>query len=162
MMSTLLLAENWDTAYISWRRARRWDRLACRLGGSRLDLALARGASPDSSAALSLRAHWLIGMRTRATLASSLLRVVRDAQDSGHPYCRSAVPVCRPGVLRCASLLAELSARLTAPGPVSARGVATVRRLLTDGCSPLYSSLDDGALDRALYAAHNSLAVEET
>jgi hypothetical protein len=47
-----------------------------------------------------------------------------------------------------------LAARLLAPGPVSARGVAQVRLLLTDGCGPLYfdgSGVDlRAALARAL------------
>jgi hypothetical protein len=157
-MTTLLLS---DAGRVTWRRTRPRDRLACRLEGRRLDVQLACGASPDGSAALSLRARSLIGMRERRMLARTLERLLSDARCSDHPY-RSVVPVCRMGVLRCQAALEELGARLTRPGPVDARGVALLRLLLTDGSSPLYSSLDDGALDRALLIALDSLTVDES
>jgi hypothetical protein len=159
-MSTLLFSETWETGHIHCRRTRLGDRLLRRLGSRRLDLALAYGASPDGSAALSQHAHSLIGMRTRGTLARSLSRAMANARSRVGPY-HSAVPVCRPGILRCWGLLEDLRGRLLEPGPVDARGMALVRLLLTDGASPLYGALDDGALDRWLRVAIDALAVED-
>ena len=133
----------------------------CRLDRHSLDEQLAGGACPDASAALSMRARSLIGIRTRRTLAHSLRRVLRDAACPEQPF-RSVVPVCRAGVLRCRVLFEELGERLSSRGPVDARGVAQVLVLLTNGTSPLYSPFDDGALDRALQAALDALAVEDS
>jgi hypothetical protein len=160
-MSTLLFAGTEDTPYISCRRTRPLDRLACRISARRLDQELALGASPDASAALSMHARALIGMRMRCALARTLWRVQQDAH-AGNPGFSAAVPVCRPGVFRCRELLGELSSRLSSPGPVNACGVARLRLLLGDGSSPLYSRLDDGALDRALQAVLEGLAVEDS
>lgn len=157
-MTTLLLSE---AGRVTWRRTRPRDRLLCRIERHRLDEQLARGASPDASAALSLRARSLIGMRLRRQLALALERVVCDAGYVDHPF-RSVVPVCRAGVLRCRLLMEQLGTQLTRPGPVDARGVALLRLLLIDGTSPLYSRLDDGALDRCLQAALAALAVDDS
>jgi hypothetical protein len=81
------------------------DRLLVRLHGSRLDNDLARGASPDATVALALRAQMLL-----------------DWPEFG-----------------------ELIRRPLAAGPVSARGVARSRVLLSDARGPLdnRASTDD-------------------
>jgi len=48
------------------------------------------------------------------------------------------VPLRHARISQSARLLAELASRLAAPGPVPARGVAMVTRLLSDGTGPLY------------------------
>lgn len=55
------------------------------------------------------------------------------------------VAVCRERISRSAAELAELARRLAEPGPLPARGVAMVSRLLADGRGPLYraGSRDD-------------------
>ena len=159
-MSTLLLTDTWETGYVRWRRTRPRDLLRRRVRSRRLDLALADGASPDASGALSLHAHELIGMRVRTTLARTLQRVMADALVTDHRH-GPTVPICRAGVLRCRGTFEYLSGLLKEPGPVNARGVALTRVLLSDGASPLYSRRDDGALDRWLAAAIESLAVDE-
>src|SRR5581483_8624074 len=141
-MTTLLLAECEDTIFISARRLRWRDRLAARLLTWRLDGLLARGASPDSTPALSLRARRLIGRRERSQLASSLGRVQREARRRRHPW-DAAVPLCADRVKECDELFDELSERLTEAAPVHARGVALARLLISDGTSPLYTR--DGA-----------------
>lgn len=65
----------------------------------------------------------------------SLQRSLDDARSHGG-YLR--VPVSRAQVLEAESELSLLAQRLSAPGPVAARGVALVRALLGDGVGPLY------------------------
>jgi hypothetical protein len=48
-------------------------------------------------------------------------------------------PVNRQAIGACAAQMADVHRGLTAEGPVSARGVAMVSRLLGDGTGPLYN-----------------------
>lgn len=66
-MSTLLLTDENDPSCIITERSRVRTRMSAFLRTRALDRALAAGASPDASAALSLRAHTLIGTTIRAT-----------------------------------------------------------------------------------------------
>lgn len=157
-MTTLLLAEREDTTFISARRLRLRDRMAARLLTWRLDGLLARGASPDSTPALSLRARRLIGRRERSMLAGSFQRVQREARRRQHPW-DAAVPICGQQVQECGELFDELSERLMEPAPVHARGVALARLLISDGSSPLYAR-DGAELERALQAAISAIVFE--
>jgi hypothetical protein len=67
----------------------------------------------------------------------------------------SAVPVQRAAVAACRPELLELAARLRAPGPVYAHGVAAASALLSEAASPLYQS--DGDLPAAVRRALASL-----
>jgi hypothetical protein len=125
-------------------RARAWDRLLMRLRGFRLDQDLARGASPEASVELALRAQLLVRPRHRRELARSMGRLLSTAQ--GRPYGgRPSVPVCRDRVRECEDEIGELIRRLQASGPVPARGVAKAGLLLADASGPLYrrASRDD-------------------
>ena len=55
-----------------------WDRLVARLSATRLDHALAAGASPDSSTSLALRARLLVRPKTRLSLARCVQRVLAE------------------------------------------------------------------------------------
>ena len=119
------------------------ERLSARLQARRLDRALAGGASPDSSAAMALRAKALVRADTRSELAASIRRIT-----SG-----SAAPAAiglRVGTARARGRavgrhLDRLADRLLEPGPVAPRGVALTQELLTDGAGPLFwmESADD-------------------
>jgi hypothetical protein len=153
MATLVLLADGESGRRIVARRARLRERLAARWRAGSLERELARGAAPETAAALALRAQWLIGPAVRATLARRLLRLVGDAR-RGHVWPGTKVRPPRRAIVAAAQDLDLLAGRLLAPGPVSARGVAQVRLLLTDGCGPLYfggSSVDlRSALARAL------------
>jgi hypothetical protein len=125
-------------------RARAWDRLLMRLRGFRLDQDLARGASPEASVELALRAQLLVRPRHRRELARSMSRLLSTAQGAPHGG-RLPVPVCRDQVRECGDELGELIGRLRARGPVPACGVAKVGLLLADASGPLYrcSARDD-------------------
>lgn len=121
---------------VAARPATRWERVLCRLRAHRLDSALARGASPESSPLLSLRASRLARWSTRRTLARSLGMLLREADD---PQPRRTPSLARLHNVRAVRAdLAELVDMLVAPAPVAACGVAQVELLLTDGHGPLY------------------------
>lgn len=156
-MTLLLLvdAERPDCLILQPRRAsmRWWTRMHA----SSLDKALAAGISPDSTAALSLRAAQLINARTRRRLARSLRQVVDDATRP-RPFIRGPhVSVCRQKVLASRELLLELVERLGSQEPVDARGVAKTRLLLTGAVDALYDRPRADNLEPALEAALDAL-----
>ncbi|MBV8218638.1 MAG: hypothetical protein JO325_09245 [Solirubrobacterales bacterium] len=119
------------------RRARLRDRLAARWRTTRLDGELARGIEPGTSAALALRARALGEHTARTALAQGLCLALSDARQGSRPP-GARLPVRHREVLAAAAELDALAERLVAPGPVGARGLAEVSRLLRDGASPLY------------------------
>jgi len=123
---------------------RPWQRLGARLGGFRLDRALADGASPEASVELALRARLLVRPRHRRDLARGVSRVLAAARRPP-TAARPPVPVCRDRVRACEDEFARLIGRLQGAGPVSVRGVAKADLLLADASGPLYhrSSPDD-------------------
>jgi hypothetical protein len=113
------------------------DRLVARWRALDLDDELARGASPDASAPLALRARSAVLPSVRRTLAADLRRLGEEAR-SGR-VSRVRLPVPRRKLLGASAELDALAERLVAPGPVAVRGVAETRLLLYDGTGVLYS-----------------------
>ena len=132
------------------------DRIAVHLHASRLDQALARGTSPDAGVTTALRAAALTSTRSRRELAAGLARVVEEA---AHPTPTSLtrLPLNRKAVLSLRAEIAELRHALLRPGPVSVRGVAQTRVLLTSGGGPLRGGV--GNLGRAVREATVALDV---
>lgn len=155
-MATILLTEKPDARYVKPHTVRTRDRLRARLSTCKLDRALARGASPDSSPALSLRANRLIGRKLRRRLAQELRELPAHAARPLHRL-DAGVPICRRGVLQGVGLLEELAMRLEGREPVDARGVAQVRALLTNADSPLFNPSGVEAFVRALRKTLDSL-----
>ena len=151
IMSTLLLTDNASPGCVRTEHDRVLTRAWTRLHASPLDRALAAGASPDSSAALSLRAHALIGAAARRDLARSIRRLVEAARHPFNPLTHS-MPMCRRKAVASADTLLELADRLTSGDPVDARGVAMLRLLLIDGGGPIYHRPAANDLDPALAA----------
>lgn len=137
-MATVLLTEPRNEQCIRSRPRLLRHRLSARVRSRSLDAALARGVSPDSSAALSLRANKLIGPGIREPLARELAALVKQARGPRHLR-DPRVPICRRAVLDAAEVLAELGDRLLAPIPVEAQGVAALLILLREGSSPLFN-----------------------
>ena len=137
-----------------------WQRLCVALiawwRAARLDRELAAGASPDASAALARRAQRITGRRRRMCLAEGLARAIRDAHATT-PGFSAAVRPQRQEVLAARAVLGTLERRLRAPEPVTARGVALLQALLTEGTSPLYRPDEPGALGSQLRAAAAAL-----
>ena len=99
------------------------------LRAPRLDRALADGADPASEPSLRQRARRLTSRRARQRLAEALEAVERGP----------GVPVRHDQVVEASDLLSELAAALRSRERVSARGVLLARRIITDGCGPLYA-----------------------
>jgi hypothetical protein len=134
---TLVLLDT-RTWTVTGRPARWGERIRARLRGAMLDQMLAKGSPPDSTPLLELRALRLLSPRTRRSLAKDLLHLVAEAMRPGPRMARSASPIRRERVREAADELTVLAQHLLAPAPVSARAVAGIRMLLTDGTSPLF------------------------
>jgi hypothetical protein len=155
-MSTLLLTDRSNPSCIISERSRALTRLSTHLRSRALDRALAAGVSPDSSAALSLRAHTLIGTAARARLAKAIRRLIEDARHPLHPL-TPQVPLCRRKIIRSARTLEEVAERLHGDDPVDVRGVAQIRLLLIGDCGALYEYPAADDLEPALQEAKQAL-----
>lgn len=156
-MTTLLVTDRRDPQVVIPRPGTWRTRLGVRLHSRRLDRALAAGASPDASAALSLRACTLIGETERRRLARALRRLVKDAERPLPPL-SSQAPICWRKVLKSQRTLSRFAERLISDEPVDARGVARVSVLL-DGDGPVYGWPAADDLEPALQAATEALEV---
>jgi len=136
--------------------ARLVERMLARALGASLDQQLAAGRAPESARLLAARARAIVALRRRAALAESwdhLLRVARRA-----PSRRTrTMPLRAAAILAAEPEIHELTARLTAPLPVGAQGVATASVLLTDPTSPVYSRRGPRTLADLLHAAIDQL-----
>jgi hypothetical protein len=155
-VATILLTEHPDARYVEPRTVRIRDRLRARLWAWQLDRALALGAWPDSSAALSLRAHRLISGHVREALTHEVRELLAQASRPRNPL-DPGVPICRRGVRRAAGLLEELAGRLEGQEPVDACGVAQVRALLRNADSPLFDLDAEDEFVRAVQATLGAL-----
>jgi hypothetical protein len=137
-MSTLLLTDRSNPQCVIPAHGRLLTRLWVHLHTARLDRALAGGACPDSSAALSLRASVLIGAAARRDLARGIQRLIEDARCVSRGPLRPGAPLCRAKILDSAVTLREIEERLVSHDPLDVRGVAMLTLLLTDGAGPIY------------------------
>lgn len=123
-----------------------------------LDRDLARGASPEASVRLALRARRLTGIRERRMLA----RAIRHLLDTASRPAGAAVPavsVCRDRVQAAAREFEALADRLLSPAPVPAHGMAQASMLLHDGSGPLYRRSSREDLPARVHQALESLDV---
>ena len=140
-----------------------WQRVSCALvvwwRASWLDRELAAGTSPRASAVLGLRAQRITRSRSRRRVADGLARAARDAQSATPGFSAAVRPHCGE-VVAARIVLSQLERRLRDPEPISARGVALLRTLLSDGTSPLYRPDERDALGSWLRAAAAALEPE--
>ena len=111
----------------------------------RLDRQLAVGVVGPAGSALAIHAARLESDNERHSIARALRRAVVEAHE-GRPPGSPSVPVHRRNVAAAEDVIDMITLRLHSPRHVSARGVARLRRLLSDGCGPMY---EDGAGDLA-------------
>jgi len=112
------------------------SRFADALQAPRLDRALADGADPASEPGLRERARRLTSWSMRRRVAKALEEVERAPAPV---RCDPRVPVRSDQVREARDLLDELTTALRSRERVSARGVLLARRIVTDGCGPLYA-----------------------
>jgi hypothetical protein len=120
-----------------------------------LDEELARGANPQRSGALALRARKLVGRRSREGLATGVENLLKYGERA--PSVTNIAPLPRREILDARTLLVSLAERLRDARPVYARGAAMVSQLLRDGTGPAFSPGAGVALRRALAAATEAL-----
>lgn len=155
-MSTLILTDHTNPGCIISERSRALTRVATRVHARALDRALAAGVSPDSSAALSMRAQALIGRASRARLARTIRGLLEDARHPLNPL-TPHVPLCRRKIMRSARTLEKLATRLLGDDPVDVRGVAQIRVLLVADARVLYDHPAADDLEPALQEALRAL-----
>jgi hypothetical protein len=136
------------------------DKVMARALGASLDRQLAAGREPEESRLLAARAQDIVALRRRERLAGYWEHVLASAARPA-PALRNAVPLRRGPVLAAEPAITELASLLRAPLPVSARGVAIARKLLTDAGGPLYWSAAPESLHVALRAAITRLDPEQ-
>lgn len=148
-----------DADGVCARRTTLRERISARLHAPSLDRRLAAGAAPESDVLLALRARRLARIESRRELALSVMRLLAAAEPRRRspllPFEPQPMAVM-PRVVAAHDDLERLVTSLLAPAPVSARGVAAVSLLLSDGSGPLYraESTDDlGALVRRTIVA---------
>ena len=113
-------------------------RVRTRLRRSELDERLARGADPETSVGLTLRAAQLRSNSGRARLANALVEALGDA--SGHNLGAFGRRTRRrhAAIREAADDLLRLVQRLRDERPIECRGAAMAARLLNDSESPLH------------------------
>jgi hypothetical protein len=134
-------------------------RISARLRSPWLDRRLADGTASWSSSVLAARALQLTSTRYRVAMARSLEALVEMADRPRGSRLDSVVPPCREQVREARPAILAISSRLRSRQPVNARGVARLRRLLSDGCGPCYARAEPRALTEALEAIEPCLDV---
>ena len=135
---TVLVCEPDPPYWLKARTNRTWSRLLTRLLASRLDRILADGRPPESAFLLAARAQVLVSPAERQSLAydwTDVLAQVRTPRGFRDPR----VPINRDDVLANEPGIRNLIDALVASTPGQVRGIAAMRRLLTDGAGPLYN-----------------------
>jgi hypothetical protein len=128
-------------------------RVIAQLFATRFDNQLVAGVAPEPGSVLAAHVSRLASAGERRHLAEALRHSVCDAH-SRRPRMSARVPVDRSAVAAAVGLIDQVVLRLTGPRPVSARGVARLRLLLSDGGGPMYwpGGGDLGAELRAVLA----------
>jgi hypothetical protein len=111
-------------------------RAVARLRADELDHQLAVGVQAPAGSALAVHQARLTSTAEREAIARSLRQAVTDAR-SGAVF-SSRIPVHPRNIAAAEELIDRITLRLHSPRPVSARGMARLRRVLSDGSGPFY------------------------
>jgi len=112
-------------------------RVIAELFATRFDKQLAAGVAPEPGSVLAAHVSRLASACERRKLAEALHHRVCEVH-SRRTRMSATIPVDRSAVTAAVGLIDQVVQRLTGPGPVSARGVARLRLLLSDGAGPMY------------------------
>ncbi|OBF35992.1 hypothetical protein A5724_14385 [Mycobacterium sp. ACS1612] len=111
-------------------------RVTARLRADTFDHQLAVGVAPVDGSALAAHQARLTSRQEREAIARSLQHAVNDAR-SGAVF-SSRIPLHSRNISAAEELIDRITLRLHSPRPVSARGMARLRRVLSDGSGPFY------------------------
>jgi hypothetical protein len=112
-------------------------RVTARLRAYQFDRQLAVGVPAPAGSALAVHQARLTSSGEREAIARALRLAVHDAHAGLHPF-SSRIPVHSNNIAAAEELIDTITLRLHAPRPVSARGMARLRLVLSDGCGPMY------------------------
>ncbi len=112
-------------------------RLTARLKAHQFDRQLAVGVPAPAGSALAVHQARLTSDAEREAVARTLRQALHDAHAGGAPL-SSRIPVHTTNVVTAEDLIDAITLRLHSPRPVSARGMARLRVVLSDGCGPMY------------------------
>ena len=132
-----------------------WARIVAWLRAGHYDRRLSFGATVHAGMPLAIHAERLTSIREREGLARAFRRCVKDAR-SDSPFRSGRIEVNAPNIVAAENIIDSVTLRLHSPRPVSARGIARLRLLLTDGTGPLYR-YGRGDLEGRLTAAFAAL-----
>ena len=150
--ATLVVRDSHGSGPLAARRSRLTDRVLAHVFGSSLDHQLAAGRPPESGQLLAARALTLVCLGRRRALARNWERLLAAARRPPAPGPARKL-LCRDRILVAEPDIHEMVARLRAPLPVGARGVAAAEVLLTDAAGPLYNRHNHAALPVLLRSA---------
>jgi hypothetical protein len=114
-------------------------RVTARLRAYQLDRQLAVGVPAPAGSALAVHEARLTSVAEREAIARALRLAVGDARAAATPR-SSRIPVDPSNIAAAEDLIDAITLRLHSPRPVSARGMARLRVVMSDGCGPLYRS----------------------
>jgi hypothetical protein len=115
-------------------------RVTARMRAYRLDRQLAVGVPAPAGSALAVHQSRLTSVAEREAVARALRQAVHDAraaQAASTPL-SSRIPAHSTNIEAAEDLIDAITLRLHSPRPVSARGMARLRVVLSDGCGPMY------------------------
>jgi len=114
-------------------------RVTARLKAYQFDRQLAVGVPAPAGSALAVHEARLTSVAERESIAAALRLAVSDVHVGGTP--RSVrIPVHIKNIAEAEDLIDTITLRLHSPRPISARGMARLRVVLSDGCGPMYES----------------------
>jgi hypothetical protein len=113
------------------------SRLIARLRAGRFDGLIAVGVPAPVGSAQAAHEARLTSTAERETIARSLRTALADARGRGL-LLSSRVPLHVPNITAAEDVIDAVTLRLHSPRPVSARGMARLRQILSDGTGPLY------------------------
>lgn len=112
-------------------------RVTARLRAYQFDRQLAVGVPAPEGSALAVHQARLTSVAEREAIARALRQAVHDAH-GGRSHVVARVPVHPANVAAAEDLIDAITLRLHSPRSVSARGMARLRVVMSDGCGPLY------------------------
>src|SRR5258708_16513019 len=114
-------------------------RVTARLRAYQFGRQLAVGVPAPAGSALAVHQSRLTSVAERESIAWALRRAVHDVRAGGTPL-SARIPVHFNNIAAAEDLIDTITLRLHSPRPVSARGMARLRVVLSDGCGPMYES----------------------
>jgi hypothetical protein len=118
-------------------RPSRAARLIARLRAGHLDRLIAVGVPAPAGGAQAAHEARLTSTAERRAIARSLRTAASDARGR-RVLMSSRLPLHVPNITAAADMIDVVTLRLNSPLPVSPRGMARLRQILSDGTGPLY------------------------